>query len=60
VTGLPSNDLTKLAAPGDGPHDRAFENAVSVVAMLKNRMAQGQALNDRHTTDNLLAQLVPQ
>jgi esterase/lipase superfamily enzyme len=53
-------DLTKLAAPGDDAHDRAFENAPSVVAMLRNRMAQGQALSERHTTDNPLAQLVPQ
>jgi esterase/lipase superfamily enzyme len=53
-------DLTKLAAPGDDAHDRAFENAPSVVAMIRNRMAQGQALSERHTTDNPLAQLVPQ
>jgi esterase/lipase superfamily enzyme len=53
-------DLTKLAAPGDDAHDRAFENAPSVVAMIRNRIAQGQALSERHTTDNPLAQLVRQ
>jgi esterase/lipase superfamily enzyme len=53
-------DLTKLAVPGDDAHDRAFENAPSVVAMIRNRMAQGQALSERHATDNPLAQLVPE
>jgi len=43
-----------------GQIDRAFENAPSVAAMIRNRMAQGQALSERHSTDNPLAQLVPQ
>jgi esterase/lipase superfamily enzyme len=53
-------DLTKLAAPGDDAHDRAFENAPSVAAMIRNRMAQGQALSEHHATNNPLAQLVQQ
>ena len=51
-------DLTKLAVPGDDAHGRAFERASSVVAMIRNRMAQGQSLSERKMPANPLAQLV--
>jgi esterase/lipase superfamily enzyme len=50
-------DLTKLAVAGDDAHDRAFEQAPTVVAMIRNRMAQGQSLADRQAVANPLARL---
>lgn len=51
-------DLTKLAAPGDNAHGRAFRNATSVVAMIRDRMAQGQTMSVRHPTDDPLAEVL--
>jgi esterase/lipase superfamily enzyme len=50
-------DLTHLARPGDDAHDRAFEDVSSVVAMVRQRMAQGQTMSDHHAADNPLTQL---
>ena len=40
-------DLTKLAQRGDDAHSRAFEDVTSVVAMIRQRMHQGQQLAER-------------
>lgn len=50
-------DLTKLAVSGDDAHDRAFEQVGSVVAMIRQRMAQGQALGEQQALANPLARL---
>jgi esterase/lipase superfamily enzyme len=49
-------DLTKLAVAGDNAHGRAFEQVTSVVAMIRDRMAQGQSLSERQTLADPLAQ----
>jgi esterase/lipase superfamily enzyme len=50
-------DLTHLAKPGDDAHDRAFTDVPSVVAMIRQRMAEGQTMSDHHAADNPLTQL---
>jgi esterase/lipase superfamily enzyme len=40
-------DLTKLKTAGDDAHNRAFEDVTSVVAMVKERMRQGQEMSER-------------
>jgi esterase/lipase superfamily enzyme len=50
-------DLTHLAKPGDDAHDRAFEDVTSVVAMIRQRMAQGQTMREHRAIDNPLTQL---
>jgi esterase/lipase superfamily enzyme len=40
-------DLTKLKARGDDAHDRAFEDVTSVMAMIKQRLRDGQQMADR-------------
>jgi hypothetical protein len=50
-------DLTSLAVTGDDAHDRAFEQAGSVVAMIRQRMAQGQVLSDKQASANPVARL---
>jgi esterase/lipase superfamily enzyme len=42
-------DLTKLATVGDDAHDRAFEQVTSVVAMIRQRMADGQVLSEQQS-----------
>ena len=46
-------DLTKLKTAGDNAHDRAFEDVTSVVAMVKERLKQGQELSERKTDFSL-------
>jgi esterase/lipase superfamily enzyme len=50
-------DLTKLAVAGDDAHGRAFEQVGPVVAMIRQRMAEGQALGEQKPDVNPLAQL---
>ena len=50
-------DLTKLAVAGDDAHDRAFEQVGPVVAMIRQRMAQGQALGEQKADAGPLARL---
>jgi esterase/lipase superfamily enzyme len=50
-------DLTRLAKPGDDAHDRAFEDVTSVVAMIRQRMAQGQTMREHRAVDNPLTHL---
>ena len=40
-------DLTKLETVGDNAHDRAFEDVTSVMAMIRQRLKDGQAMTDR-------------
>jgi esterase/lipase superfamily enzyme len=40
-------NLTGLASPGDDAHDRAFEDVTSVMAMIQQRLKDGQAMTDR-------------
>ena len=57
VDGITVYDLTRLAKPGDDAHDRAFTDVTSVVAMIRRRLAQGQAMTERRAADNPLTQL---
>lgn len=41
-------DLTKLKTTGDDAHSRAFEEIDPVVAMVKERLRQGQDMSERH------------
>ncbi|MET4390570.1 esterase/lipase superfamily enzyme [Bradyrhizobium sp. F1.4.3] len=50
-------DLTKLAVAGDDAHDRAFEQVGPVVAMIRQRMAQGQVLGEQKADASPLARL---
>jgi esterase/lipase superfamily enzyme len=50
-------DLTHLAKPGDNAHDRAFEGVTSVVAMIRQRMVQGQTMSEHRAIDNPLTKL---
>jgi esterase/lipase superfamily enzyme len=40
-------NLTGLATSGDDAHDRAFSDVTSVMGMIKQRLAEGQAMADR-------------
>ncbi len=50
-------DLTKLAVAGDDAHGRAFEQVGPVVAMIRQRMVQGQMLSEQQAAVNPLAGL---
>src|SRR5450631_4431314 len=40
-------DLTHLATAGDDAHGRAFDDVTSVMAMIKQRLSEGQTMSDR-------------
>jgi esterase/lipase superfamily enzyme len=40
-------DLTKLDTTGNNAHDRAFEDVTSVMAMIRQRLTEGQAMTSR-------------
>jgi esterase/lipase superfamily enzyme len=40
-------DLTHLATAGDDAHGRAFDDVTSVMAMIKQRLSEGQTMTDR-------------
>jgi esterase/lipase superfamily enzyme len=43
-------DLTALKRPGDNAHSRAFDDITDVMAMIRHRLADGQAMTDRGST----------
>jgi esterase/lipase superfamily enzyme len=47
-------DLTKLKSGGDDAHSRAFENAGSVAAMIRERLSEGQAMAEAGDNNSLL------
>jgi hypothetical protein len=52
-----TGSTSKLAVAGDDAHDRAFERVGPFVAMIRQRMAQGQALGEQKPAAGPLARL---
>lgn len=47
-------DLTKLKSAGDNAHSRAFQNPTSVMAMIEERLSEGQVMAEAGDGNNLL------